>query len=328
LAERTQRLVVEFIDKNGGVHGARLRKRRQKRLGSRSHDRVFTPEDSRGRTPAMCLLKSSIFAVQASSKASQDDQLGSRVSVAHSDILAIEEQSRLIGSVIWKRVEQLQKHSMRGLIRSVIDNTWLYYWLRSLRNRLLAGPRTKGGASRGSLPSPPEVIKQNTVREYASRYGLRTLVETGTYLGDMVEASRGFFERIYTIELSQELAARATKRFTGATNVQVLQGDSGEVVADLVKLLHEPALFWLDAHYSAGITAKGEVDTPILKELSAILAGAPNHILLIDDARCFGSDPAYPTIEEVTRLVRACQPHRHLVVENDIIRITPEIGAV
>jgi hypothetical protein len=214
---------------------------------------------------------------------------------------------------------------MRELIRSIIDNTWLYYWLRSLRNLLLASHRRKGGATEASLPSLPDVIKQNTVREYASRYGLRTLVETGTYLGDMVAASRGLFERIYTIELSQQLAARATKRFAGATDVQVLQGDSGEVVAGLVKLLQEPALFWLDAHYSAGITARGDVDTPILKELSAILASPSNHILLIDDARCFGSDPAYPTIEELTRLVHTSRPHRQLVVKDDIIRITVEI---
>src|ERR1051326_2569108 len=41
---------------------------------------------------------------------------------------------------------------------------------------------------RGEPIRSPHLLKQRTVREYAQRYGLRVLVETGTYYGEMVAA--------------------------------------------------------------------------------------------------------------------------------------------
>ena len=48
---------------------------------------------------------------------------------------------------------------------------------------------------------PPHIVKQRVLREYAKKYGLRILVETGTSTGDMVEAMKTDFDRIYSIEL-------------------------------------------------------------------------------------------------------------------------------
>jgi hypothetical protein len=39
---------------------------------------------------------------------------------------------------------------------------------------------------RGRPIRSPHLLKQRTVRQYADRYGLRVLVETGTYYGEMV----------------------------------------------------------------------------------------------------------------------------------------------
>ena len=47
--------------------------------------------------------------------------------------------------------------------------------------RLLAGK---------PIPAP-NVVKQRTVIGYQRRYRLRTLVETGTYTGEMVQAMHG-----------------------------------------------------------------------------------------------------------------------------------------
>ena len=49
---------------------------------------------------------------------------------------------------------------------------------------------------RGSPARTPHLVKQRTVAEYAERYGLRVLVETGTYHGDMVAAMRKRFDEI------------------------------------------------------------------------------------------------------------------------------------
>jgi len=94
------------------------------------------------------------------------------------------------------------------------------------------------------------------------RYELRVLIETGTFLGDMIEAVRSDFERICSIEISKELYDRAKARFRKAKNVVLIHGDSGQALREIVSELEEPALFYLDAHYSEGRTSRGHVAPP------------------------------------------------------------------
>ena len=89
--------------------------------------------------------------------------------------------------------------------------------------------------------------------------------------------------------------------------------------------IDKPAVFWLDGHYSAGFTARGEKDSPILEELEHILA-APNrgHVILIDDARCFGHAESYPPIDELDWFVNQRTDRFDMHVEDDVIRFTPK----
>src|ERR1700760_2965445 len=66
---------------------------------------------------------------------------------------------------------------------------------------------------RGEPRRIPHLLKQRTVLEYARRFGLTTLGETGTYYGEMIAAVAGKFEQICSIELDQQLAKRAQQRF-------------------------------------------------------------------------------------------------------------------
>ena len=50
------------------------------------------------------------------------------------------------------------------------------------------------------------------------------------------------------------------------------------------------AHFWLDGHYSAGVTLRAPQETPIIDELAAIAAALPQLgrvAVMIDDLRCF-----------------------------------------
>ena len=88
-------------------------------------------------------------------------------------------------------------------------------------------------------------------------------------------------------------------------------------------------MYWLDGHYSAGITGTGESHCPLLKELESIftLTTSP-FVIAIDDARCFGNDPAYPTIDSLRELVAALSRSSVTVsVENDMILIRRASGA-
>jgi hypothetical protein len=177
---------------------------------------------------------------------------------------------------------------------------------------------------RGGRPvPPPPAVKQRVLRGYAKRFELRTFVETGTFLGETTAAIEPHVDRVVTIEIAPDLAAQARERFVDALNVQVLEGDSGSLLPDVLASLHEPALFWLDGHYSGGITARGDQDTPVRAELRAILDHpVRTHVILIDDARDFQGGE-YPTLAEVAEMVRSHPSGYEFDVRDDIIRLTP-----
>src|SRR3990167_3220711 len=68
-------------------------------------------------------------------------------------------------------------------------------------------------------------------------------------------------------------------------------------------------LFWLDAHYSGTGTARGRKDTPIARELKAILTHrVRNHIIIIDDARLFNGQNSYPKLTWLRKLIKEKYP--------------------
>lgn len=116
------------------------------------------------------------------------------------------------------------------------------------------------------------------------------------------------------------MAALARARFEGADNVQVIEGDSGNLMPELIANLEQPALFYLDGHYSGGTTGKGEQETPIVKEVEAILAGAPiGSLVIIDDARCFGLSPDYPPLVDLLTMLRK-RGVDDIIIKDDSIR--------
>ncbi|MBU2530358.1 MAG: FkbM family methyltransferase [Elusimicrobia bacterium] len=166
-------------------------------------------------------------------------------------------------------------------------------------------------------------IKQGVVKKYAQEFKCSVFVETDTYKGDMVNAVKNIFPKIYSVELSPELFKKAGKRFLGANNIDLRCGDSGILLKQIVQEIKVPALFWLDAHYSKGNTARGEKDTPILQELETVLSHPiKNHTILIDDARCFNGINDYPKISKIEAFIAKKAPHYTVKVANDIIRIT------
>jgi hypothetical protein len=214
---------------------------------------------------------------------------------------------------------------MKKIVIQIIKKTPFY---RPLRNwtvkRRWAADLTEWERKGKPIP-PPHLVKQRALRDYSKRYGLRILVETGTYYGDMVEAMRADFDRIYSIELSKDLYERAVMVFKGVKNIELIHGDSGSELKKLLNKITQPALFWLDGHYSAGVTARGAKDTPIYEELHHILnSNDIGHVIIIDDAHCFGNDPAYPSIEELSKFIKSKRSNVDIVVQDDSIRITPK----
>lgn len=164
-------------------------------------------------------------------------------------------------------------------------------------------------------------IKQLTILYYSSIGGLDTLVETGTFFGDTIWTQKEYFKRIYSIELSAELFERAKQRFKKFDHITLLSGDSSEKLGEVLAEIDSPVLFWLDGHYSGGITAKGEKECPIFAELEHIFASPLLHTVLIDDARLFVGKDDYPTMDELGSFISE-NSNYNMKVENDIIILT------
>ena len=205
-------------------------------------------------------------------------------------------------------------------IKDIVKKTIPYEVLKFHRDRKALRSWEKIGRS----SPPPHIVKETLIKDYARTFNTRILVETGTYLGDMVYAMRKSFSRILSFELDQALYEQAHMRFAGDDHIEIIHGDSGQLLGDYLTSINEPCLFWLDGHYSGGITARGELETPVKSELDHVFAHpVSGHVILIDDARCFTGQNDYPTLEELQRYVNERTQGWQFSVEDDVIRIHP-----
>lgn len=188
-------------------------------------------------------------------------------------------------------------------------------------SRLYREERVRKWEAQGKPVPTPHEIKQMIIEDFQASSGYTTLIETGTYLGDMMEIQRPNFKRLYSIELSESLWKRAVKRFEKSPQVTILQGDSGKVLPIITDNLTEPAIFWLDGHYSAGNTALGEKECPIFEEIDSIFKrdAQLDHLLLVDDARLFVGKNDYPKVDELTAYIQKKKPGYKLSVQDDVL---------
>src|SRR5215469_3992469 len=62
----------------------------------------------------------------------------------------------------------------------------------------------------------------------ARAFGLRTFIETGTFLGDTIAAQVDRFDRLVSIELKPDLVEKARARFMPHPKVSIIQGHSAD----------------------------------------------------------------------------------------------------
>jgi hypothetical protein len=181
------------------------------------------------------------------------------------------------------------------------------------------------------------------------QHGLGTCVETGTFQGDttLALANSNIFELVVTIEFSKEISRNATDRFLAevrkgnlnAARITQFVGDSGTVLQHHSFFREDQdrfkrTLWFLDGHYSAGNTARGDEDSPVMAEINHILAPHRNSevdIVVIDDARQFtggrlssGANEIYPELHDVLKRVCELQPAAFVDLQNDLLIIENE----
>jgi len=160
----------------------------------------------------------------------------------------------------------------------------------------------------GRLLLPPPAAKRAHLRRLLDERGHTVFVEAGTYLGDTVAYMAKHAGQVISVELHDELWARAAERFAGDPAIDIRHGDASDVVPAVVAELTAPPLIWLDGHYSGEGTALGREDEPAAAILRSLGEVAPaGTTIVIDDLRLFGT-PQYARLDDLIRSAAAAFP--------------------
>jgi len=169
-------------------------------------------------------------------------------------------------------------------------------------------------------PSPSYIKRKVLLRNSCSE---STWFETGTYLGETTRFLARHSRMVYSLEPEPALFANAKLLFKHWKNVEILNGTSEMILPVLLPKIDGNVNFWLDGHYSAGITFQGEQNTPIVEELNSIAENLVHFnrvCLLIDDIRLFNPGQAgsegYPSLDLLVDWARSNNFHWH--IEHDI----------
>ena len=160
--------------------------------------------------------------------------------------------------------------------------------------------------------------------------GMKYFIETGTFRGDTAKWASNHFEKVITIENSQEIYKETNGRLSRIRNIDFRFGHTIEQLGKIVPALDSAGIFWLDAHWCGGASYGRHDECPILEEIHIVNGADYPHCILVDDARLFMEPPPYPhSIEswpDITTLLGVLNEKkgRYTVIRDDVIIAVPE----
>lgn len=143
-------------------------------------------------------------------------------------------------------------------------------------------------------------IRKFNITEIKDRLKLKVFVETGTLYGDGVDyALEAKFDKIISIEIDKTLAKKAKEKYSSYSQVEIIEGNSADVINNVCNTINEPVLFWLDAHFpGADAGLRGHLDetdfdtrVPLEKELTAIHKRQQRDVIICDDLWMYEDGP-------------------------------------
>lgn len=139
------------------------------------------------------------------------------------------------------------------------------------------------------------------IKEIKSLNKADIFVETGTFKGEGVEFADSIgFEKIFSIEIFDELANKAKEKFKNKENIEIVHSDSCSGLRSIIHKLNKNCIFWLDAHFpgsDVGATSydqeqNDDLNMPLLEELKILSERRSfDDVILIDDLRTFKEVP-------------------------------------
>jgi hypothetical protein len=163
----------------------------------------------------------------------------------------------------------------------------------------------------GVLSQPKYINKSILAAIIGMRNKKKYFVETGTYIGKSTYNIQQLFKKVYTCEASEDLYNAAKQLFflTKSHNIKIYLGDSRLFLKSLSKKICNNSIFFLDAHYSMGITSRKYGTCPLLDELKIIFDKSSEGIIVVDDLRTMNGKNGYPNLFDIL----SCIPNSALI---------------
>jgi hypothetical protein len=136
-------------------------------------------------------------------------------------------------------------------------------------------------------------------------------IETGSLFGEGIQiAIESGFEKVISFEIDETLYNHCIDRYKDNPNVEIILGDSAvELKKFLDKNKNISFTYWLDGHYSGGITGCGVKEFPIIEELEAILQrDVKDEVIYIDDMRILRSFNADINLSKIKKTCLSYKP--------------------
>lgn len=166
------------------------------------------------------------------------------------------------------------------------------------------------------------VLKEISKIISQQEFTVGTAVETGTLLGSTTNLMSTIFKTVHTIEISQELYEKAICNFRTQQNIICHFGDSSKVLTQIIKLICEPCLFYLDAHWSGDKTVQWNLSS--WKGYGRINTGcrnsdpscSQNQVPLEEEIRCICKYFRYPCIIYIDDMDKFGEDGKGLINKN------------
>ncbi|MDA8404974.1 MAG: hypothetical protein M0Z56_12395 [Desulfobacteraceae bacterium] len=175
-------------------------------------------------------------------------------------------------------------------------------------------------------------IDVDLVAFLARHLPFEVFVETGTFEGESIDRVKPYFNRFYSVELSEHYWGLSKKRFEDDPMVIIKNGHAPVFLKELMpELKGKSVLFWLDSHWcDANATGGAASQCALLEELKAIDALNGDSVVLIDDARLFLCSPGiphdytqWPDLNAIIGTLHEKSNAHELMVINDVIMYFP-----
>jgi hypothetical protein len=151
---------------------------------------------------------------------------------------------------------------------------------------------------------------------------IKCFLETGTYHGDSTFEASKMFDKVYTIELVENLYNMTKDKWLNdenyKDNISFHLGDSLELLPEIVKEINKDynssCVYFIDAHQSGNDTSHSIVCVPLLLEIELILQNMEtkeNNVFIFDDVRLFDNywDWKGISIESIQNLFKKYDCH-------------------